>query len=506
MMIRCMPHMVIALLFLAACSDTQHKSHVIARIGDTSITGLEFQRDFEQGFPELKRGADPRASYLEHMIDERLLAMEGYRIGIDSLSSVQRRIKSLTNELLVGKIFDEDAARSVHVKPSDIDSLRRLDAIRFALRFIPAPDSEIADNVRKRYVDEGFDAALAMTVAVSGDGLSLPSASLETGLLSAADLDPAVWEAIRTLPVGAVSEPIAYRNSFLLVEVIDIVRTPITAEPSPEALERYHQIVYAEQSQKAARSLIQRTVADSNLRLKGSVYGRLERALWQWLNYREVEPKSDYLTLGAQLATDSSSFANSLRELGPETVIQTNERSWSVAEFLDEYPHDRYPVSTRSFEEFRSDFYDAFGLLVRDRIFIRLAIELGFDTDPSLQTEVRRWSDKWTYQAYRSLIADSVSVGEDDILVYFERYRSNWPDASSLEDVRLEVERQVRHAKMRAVLEDILVELRSTTRIEIDHDALGMLTIPSTGVSSAPTQLFKASTGRPAWPVTDYGL
>jgi len=506
MMIRCMPHMMMALLFLVACSDTQHKSGVIARIGDTSITGLEFQRDFEQGFPELKRGADPRASYLEHMIDERLLAMEGYRIGIDSSSSVQRRIKSLTNELLVGKIFDEDAARSVHVKPSDIDSLRRLDAVRFALRFIPAPDPEFADTVRKRFVDEGFDAALAMIAAGSGDGLSLMSASLETGLLSAAELDPAVWEAIRSLPVGTISEPIAYRNSFLLVEVIDIVRTPITADPGPEALERYRKIAYAEQSQRAARSLIQRTVADSNLRLKGSVYGRLEQALWQWLNNRDVEPKNDYLTLGAQLATDISPYAKSLRDLGPDTVMETSQRSWSVAEFLEEYPHDRYPVSTRSFEEFRSDLYDAFGLLVRDRSFIRLAIEEGYDSDPSLQTEVRRWSDKWTYQAYRSLIADSVSVDEDDILVYFERYRSNWPDASSLKEVRPEVERQVRHAKTRAVLEDILVELRSTTRIEIDRDALELISIPSTEVASAPTQLFKASTGRPAWPVTDYGL
>jgi len=345
-----------------------------------------------------------------------------------------------------------------------------------------------------------------MIAAGSGDGLSLMSASLETGLLSAAELDPAVWEAIRSLPVGTISEPIAYRNSFLLVEVIDIVRTPITADPGPEALERYRKIVYAEQSQRAARSLIQRTVADSNLRLKGSVYGRLEQALWQWLNNREVEPKNDYLTLGAQLATDISPYAKSLRDLGPDTVMETSQRSWSVAEFLEEYPHDRYPVSTRSFEEFRSDLYDAFGLLVRDRSFIRLAIEEGYDSDPSLQTEVRRWSDKWTYQAYRSLIADSVSVDEDDILVYFERYRSNWPDASSLKEVRPEVERQVRHAKTRAVLEDILVELRSTTRIEIDRDALELISIPSTEVASAPTQLFKASTGRPAWPVTDYGL
>ncbi len=505
-MARCMPHMVMVLLLLAGCRDSRPEEHVLAQIGDATITVLEFQRDYEQGFPELKRGADPKASYLERMIDERLLALEGYRAGVDSALTVQLRIQSLTNELLVGRIFEEDAARSVHVTPADVDSLRRLDAVQFALRFIPVADAETAEEARRRYVEEGFDAALAMIAAETDDGLGLLTTELETDLLSAADLDPLVWKAIQNMPVGTVSEPIAYRSSFLLIEVIDIVRTPITADPSPDELERYEQVAYAEKSQQAARALIQRTVADSNLRLKGSAYGRLERALWQWLNYREGEPKNDYLTLGLQLATDISPYAKFLRDLGPETVMETSQRSWSVAEFLEEYPHDRYPLSTRSFEEFRSDLYDAFGLLVRDRSFIRLAIEQGFDTDPSLQTEVRRWSDKWTYQAYRGLIADSVSVDEDDMLVYFERYRSNWPDASSLQQVRQEVERQVRHAKTRAVLEDILVELRSATRIAIDRDALELLTIPSTEVASAPTQLFKASTGRPAWPVTDYGL
>jgi len=505
-MARRMPHMVMVLLLLAGCRDSRPEEHVLAQIGDATITVLEFRRDYEQGFPELKRGSDPKTSYLERMIDERLLALEGYRAGVDSALSVQLRIQSLTNELLVGRIFEEDAARSVHVTPADVDSLRRLDAVKFALRFIPIADAETAEEARRRYVEEGFDAALAMIAAETDDGLGLLSTELETDLLSAADLDPLVWKAIHNLPVGTVSEPIAYRSSFLLVEVIDIVRTPITADPSPDELERYQQIAYAEKSQQAARALIQRTVADSNLRLKGSAYGRLERALWQWLTYREAVQETDLSTLGAQLASDQSPLAQPLRELAPDIIMETSERSWSVAEFLQEYPHDRYPLSVRSFEEFRSDLYDAFGLLVRDRIFIRLAIEQGFDSDPSLQTEVRRWSDKWTYQAYRSLIEDSVSVHDADIEAYFERYRSNWPDASSLSEVRPEVERHVRHAKTSAVLEGVLVELWNATRIEIDRDALGELSIPSPEAASAPIQLFKASTGRPAWPVTDYGL
>ena len=500
------PYLWIALLLLGGCMPNEPEDRVIALVGDASITTMEFERDFEQGFPDLKEGPDPTLAYLERMIAEQLLAQEGYRIGLDSTAVVRRKVESLTKELLVERVFEEDAARSVSVTPAEIDSLRRLDAIQISLRFLPASNLESAKRLRQQYIEEGFSSAVADLSTSEGWMRGLRPSDLETNSVSPASLDPVVWEAIRNLPVGEVSLPVSFRGAFLLVEVLDIFRTPIAAEPGQEEMARYQQVAYTEKARIAARALIKRTVVDSDLRIKGATYGSLEQALWDWLSSETQQGQEGVLTLAHRLETDLTLEAEVVRNLQTQTILETVDRSWTVEEFLAEYPHDRYSLSLRSYDEFRSDLYDAFGLLVRDRLFVRKAVAEGYDQASDLADEVKRWTDKWVYEVYRDHVADTVAVRDEDVSLYFERHRSNWPEDVTLEAVRSEVEHQVRRAKTVAALERVLIDLRGQTRIEIDYGALGQFDVSALGSRSPSVQLFKASTGRPAWPVTDYGL
>ena len=125
---------------------------------------------------------------------------------------------------------------------------------------------------------------------------------------------------------------------------------------------------------------------------------------------------------------------------------------------------------------------------------------------PELLSEVERWTDKWVYEVFKLQVENTVTVHEEDLLLYFERYRSDWPEDSSLESVSAEVESQVRRAKTLAALEQILTDLRLQIPIEIDYKALEQVDYSTFDMHSPSVQLFKASTGRPAWPVTDYGL
>lgn len=495
-----------ALLVLGGCASDNQEEQDLVRVGTASITVMEFSRDFEQGHPILKQGANPRVAYLEHMIDEQLLAQAGYRIGLDTTFAVRSQVKSLTEELLVGRVFEEDVARSVSVTSADIDSLRRLDAIQVALRFLPAADAEFAEQLREVYLEQGFAAAVT-DIAEQEEGMrDVRPQDFETDLVSPTSLDPVVWEAIQNLPVGDISTPFPFRGGLLLVEVLDVLRTPITAEPGAEERARYEQVVFAEKSRLAARSLIRRTVADTDLRLKKAAYGRLEQALWNWLSSSQEEGVEGAPSLWERLLDDSSPFAETVRALESQPIMETRGRSWTVAEFLAEYPFDRYPLSLRSGDEFRSDYYDAFGLLVRDQLFVQKALDQGLDTAPELVSEVERWTDKWVYQAFKTQVADTVTVSEEDVRLYFERYRSDWPEDVLLEAVRDDVERQVRRAKTLAALEEVLADMRRHIPVEIDFKAMEYLDNSALTTHSPSVQLFKASTGRPAWPVTDYGL
>ena len=86
-----------AILFLKiSCRKQTHfgssKDNIIAIVGDYNITVNEFKTSFELGFSQLKMGNNPRRAYLNHMINETLLSLEGTRLGYNLNPYVQKRV------------------------------------------------------------------------------------------------------------------------------------------------------------------------------------------------------------------------------------------------------------------------------------------------------------------------------------------------------------------------------------------------------------------------------
>lgn len=499
----CRAARVVCLLALlaAACQSAPADpgDTVVARVGDHVVTASDLELDYELGLPVLKRGEDPVGSYLQGMINERLLAQEGYRLGLDQSPEVRSQVADLEEELLVGEVFEREVHDAVRVSAAEIDSLRISDQISIKLRFVPASRLAVAERLRDTFRLQGHSAAVAELASSEEEFRDLRSSEMETAYMTLHDLDPAIRAAVDELPVGEVSEPIAYRGGFLVVQLADIRRAAVAASASPEELERYTQVAFQAKAKRASRAYIKQTVAGVDLRLKAAPYRTLERGLWEVVSVEET-PSGSLMSMVTQ---SPSRGAAQVKAVLSEVLMETSSETWTVGRFLTEYPQARYPLSRKSYQAFRSDLYDAFGLLLRDRAFLALARERGYDSLPTLQDELRRWESKWVYRALVDSVRETISVSTEDCKAYFERHQSFWPEATTYQDVEEEVRERAIHARLRVELDGLVQRLAADTRIEIDDDALSALHLDK---RSAPLSLFRGSTGRPAWPVLDYGL
>jgi hypothetical protein len=487
----------LSLLALSAC---RAEEPVVARVGDDVITAREFVQAYEFGFPDLKTGSDPRAAYLNRMIAERLLSIEGYRRGLDREPGVARRIRSMYEELMVEQVFEERVNRGILVTEAEIDSARFRDVVTFRLRFFPAASEGDARRIGEIFRGEGFQAAAAARAAEI-PGMPMDDRVFETGYLSPSDVDPVLMERIASLPLGDISAPIPYRGSHLIVQVADVQRSPVTDVASPADQDRFRQVVFQTKARAAARSFIKETLSPSELRLKPQVYRELEASLWDWIR-GTGDPGAN---LEQTISADPAPEAERVRTLYDRVIMETADDSWTVRLFLSEYPADRYPLSSSRFEVFRENLYDAFGLLLRDRAFVKMAEEAGHNRRSFLQDDLARWSDKWVYQALVAAIRDSVSVSPQELESYFERHRSFWPEESTLDTVRGDVERRALQAMVGAEILALVHRLRGGIPVEIHPDVLASLDLTDPSGSAAPSvMLFKGHTGRPAFPVVDY--
>ena len=94
------------IIFNFSCSKkVDPEDIVVVKIGNDVITVGEFRRNYEFGLPHLKKGSDWKASYLDFMIKEKILSLEGYRLNLENSERVQQLESELLDELLVEELF-----------------------------------------------------------------------------------------------------------------------------------------------------------------------------------------------------------------------------------------------------------------------------------------------------------------------------------------------------------------------------------------------------------------
>lgn len=484
-------------LWLAACSaPAEEQPAAVAYVGDQAIPADDFRVSYELGFAHLKQGPSPRLAYLQHMIDERLLAQEGYRLGLDERPDVRRRVESMRAELLVEQVFEREVNAHVQVTDAEIQAAMARDEVRFKLRYLPAPSYEQARALRVLAEREGFDAAVASVTP--GEGQPHPAAAeLESPYLAWHELDPVLLEAVRDLPPGQYSAPVPFRGSYLVLEVVDVRQSPIAPVADPDVRARYEQVLFQQKAKAAARRFIGEAMAPLGLKLKAAPVAALRRHLWAW--YGDAPPESNLLTA---LDGAGGAYADSLRALLPAVLMTTTERDWTVRDFFEAYPLDRYPLDTTTPEAFTSDLYDAFGLTLRDRTFVARAEAEGLDEQPEVQASLRRWQDKWVYRAVLDAVADTVQVAEEDVAGYYARHANHYE--APLADVRERVRGDVRTAKVQAAVRGLLARLRAEVPVDIRQAVLDTLQVNDPDAHGGPdVVVMKGHTGRPAYPVVD---
>ncbi len=127
-----------AVVLSCGCSRGEDNSDadIVARVGPDIVTAEEFRLSYSLAFPHTTRGnGGPREAYLSRMIDERVLALEAYRLGLDRSDKVQRRIESLRAELLVEQVFGREVNDRVTLSEGQILQALANEQVRFKLRY-----------------------------------------------------------------------------------------------------------------------------------------------------------------------------------------------------------------------------------------------------------------------------------------------------------------------------------------------------------------------------------
>ncbi len=487
-------YLLLAGMFLGLSGCTRNRSRdegheIIAKAGDLRITAKEFKYNFEFSLASLRRGPDARRTFLNLLIHEKLLAAEGYRIGLNQSPYVARRMKQRRYLNLLEAFYQKYVHERVHITEDQIQDALKKGTVTWRMRIWPVPSLEEAQAALIRARSAGFSEYIQEQLS-KRDIPVLEEEYFTTEWIDFLDMNPEILDGIKDLEINEISEPIPFDDGYALFQVTDIHREGIKEEElfygvkRKKMMDRLHNI----QADSISHVLMDSVLTPMDIRVKGHVVQDLAPLLFQWIQDRL--PSGMSLSEAIENADSTRPYLKEIRKMSGETLITYSGGKKTVGDYIDYMDYYRRNLKqARSQEEFEKRLLTEIGRMMRNDTYIAIGQEEGFADSVGIriQEDLRLWEEKWTYDAYRDRLVKEKSVSEDELREWFAHHWRELDladvDSTRFESYRIEVHSEVLHRKQMAVIDEELKRLEKKYTVWIDEkklDRIELLDDPGT--------------------------
>jgi hypothetical protein len=445
---------------------------VLARVGERTITVRDFRMNYELGFASLKKGTDAVArkrSYMTAMVNELLLANDGFARGFADAPRVHINDERLMNELLVEALIKAEVVDKTTVADQEIREAINKSKAKFKLRYWGEPTERRALDVRAAMLRIGYMRVADSLRAVHTDIPTDPSL-FESDYLNAFDVDPAVLEAVRTLETGGISMPVPMNNGFYVFQVVDIRREGIMEQEYADKYETMKKVLLNTKYDEGIGRYVEGFMIPKNLVTHGEPFWKLCDAVSTW----KASGDNEHMTLQDAIGAHPERPAYAaLRTAWHQPLVTYTGGQKTVAEFVGVFWPSLRDLDSTATPRTRHLLSQQVALTMRDQLLAVEARRKGLDRSPAVAHERMKWLEKTVYEEVRDEAAAQA------------------PTTSIAAVVRFILQRKAE-------------SLKGTYPVTIRFDMLDTLSV--TDAPSGPQQnlqIFKLGSKRLAVPVTD---
>lgn len=493
---------IISLTFLSCTGETNRpaEEQILAQIGDDVITVDEFRYNYEFGFAHLKKGKDRKRAYLEYMIKEKVLALEGYKLGLDKSKHVQTQEQKLLNELLVEALFEKEVKDKIKVTQAEIREAINKSKISFKLRYWMEPSLEEAIVVRDAMRQVGY-AKVVGEILRNNPEIKIDPKKFETEYITYMEVEPELLDKIKDLPIGEISDPIESGGKYGIFQMLDIRRAALFESEYSSKATRFEQIIFHGKLQAEAKNYVTNFMTSKEVLTKGDAFGLLGKAIIEWQNLKKEEQGN--FNVAVQSASEGQPAMKSLKDDMNQTFMVSNEGSLSIREFLDHFDVGSIETEDKSNKTFRDSLIDAVALSIRNYFLVKEAIARNLKQSTKVQNELKQWRDKWVYEETRRHFTGDIKLESEQVRDYFEshkeRYKIRKNDQPTFSEFAVLAQRHAYKLKVDSVLNKQVENLKMSYRVRINYAVLDTITVTDFKKSRwATMQVYKLGTNRPA--------
>ena len=490
--------------------DPRYKSVIVAEVANRRITAQEFLFSYEFGPAFTKREKDSRHRYLNFMIYEKLLALEGYERHLDTSGEARQTLAEFEGDLATEELYKDDIRSKVRVPERDIQRGITKERDQLAIRWLYAGRRGRIDSLYKQ-LHEGisFDSLFNGQL---NDSVKQDDRSMETTVFKIERKNPALAAVLDTMSAHSVSAPIPSPDGYYLVMLGNRWINPLVTESEGMQLHSDVERVLVEQKSDSL----------SDLYIKRIMEGRhpvIIRKAFDILQTHLAEPVlgpgkfSDWKLADRLTSRWGSAEFGDPKAFERETLVELSDRKFTVRDFLDWYHAREYNLrlNSSSPQAFFMTLEEMVWRMIRDRLLTARAISRRLQHRENVRKQVQWWQDKIVYKLVRGGISDSIPSNDELLRNYYTDHRRDYRgargDTLSFERAKEDVRRDFYSFEMTKRILHRVLRLKAKYKVVVHDDNLKRLLIEDEFDPRA-IDVYSVKKGgtfpRPAFPSIDY--
>ena len=393
--------------------NTEVGNTVLAKVGNDKITIREFLAGYEFGPAFVKREEDSKRKYLKYLIDEKLLALEGYKKGYADSARVKNLLEAIRGDLATTELFNSDIFDKIQISQSELNDAVREKQLTYQIKWIYAPRKDSLDiylSLLKNNIP--FDSLFNLQVK---DSVYKDQRSMEIDKFKLSIRNPEMFNIVDTLKVGQISDPIKGPDGWYIVKLIDIWKNEIvTKSELDKEKSDASSALKLNKSDKISDDYVRKMMLDHNPVIQARAFDVLRSYMGK---YVLKEEKFKSWKLNDRMQEELNHF-DSLRinQLVDLKLVSLSDGQLSFGDFVNWYKlrEGFLKFDDASFNAFSASLEQQIWQMVRDYLLVQRAYARGFQNMELVKQQTKWWEDKIIYAIVRDEMANSIGLNIED--------------------------------------------------------------------------------------------
>ncbi len=476
-------------LFNEMNKSSVKSNEIVAQIGDKRITAEEFFYNYEFGPTFPKRKDNSKQVYLQYMINEKLIALEGYEEQIWKEEEVATIYNDIQADLATEEMFKDEILSAVEISEVEIDSIVKSKQTEVELKWLYSPGIERAKQYTLALKNgASFDSLFNEQI---NDSVFLDMRSMTSTIFSLKKNNPMLAQIVDTLQAGNYSAPIHVNGEWYIVKLENIWKNMVTSQTEFDKLNyEAKQAAIKLNMDKESDKFVDNLLRSENPVIKKDAFDLLRSYLGKYVLPGE-KYKDWKLEDNLERALSSLGLSRGNNYPGIE-LVGNEDKSFSLDEFILWY-HNRslqIKFDKTDINTFSRSLEVLIWRMVRDKLLTELANKKGYFEKDWVQTQSLWWKDKIAYSAMRQKLANSILLENEELNIVGD------PNKSTDEQSHKLIEKMFR----------VIQKAKKKYEVVINNEVLNKISVSNNDDPKA-LDFYAAKTGglipRPPYPTID---